>query len=74
MTLDELTAGRTALVLSVSAAGTFRRRLLEMGLVPGTAVQRVGQAPLGDPLTYRVRGAVVSLRRVDAADVTVELA
>ena len=44
-----------------------------MGLVPGTAVVRVGQAPLGDPLTYRVRGALLSLRRADAADVIDQL-
>ena len=50
MTLDELQPGSTARIRSVQGEGTFRRRLLELGLVPGTAIERTGQAPLGDPL------------------------
>lgn len=67
MTLDELSNGQAATIGAVGGEGPFRRRLLELGLVPGTAVERVGQAPLGDPLTYRVRRAVVCLRRTEAA-------
>lgn len=66
MTLDQLLVGETADVLEVTGEGVFRRRLLEIGLLPGTRVERTGQAPLGDPLSFRVRGAVVCLRRADA--------
>ena len=72
MTLDELAPGQSAQVLRVTGSGDFRRRLLELGMLPGTSVERTGQAPLGDPLTFRVRGAVLGLRRVDAATVEIE--
>ena len=73
MTLDRLEPGRTARVVSVGGQGHFRRRLLELGLLPGTDVVRTGQAPLGDPLTFRVRGAVLGLRRHEACNVVVEV-
>ncbi len=70
-TLAELSVGLTSSVVAVGGAGSFRRRLLELGLVPGATITRLGQAPLGDPLTYRVRGATVCLRRSDAAAISV---
>lgn len=66
MTLDQLLPGETASVVAVRGDGAFRRRLLEIGLLPGTRIERTGQAPLGDPLSYRVRGAILCLRRADA--------
>jgi ferrous iron transport protein A len=49
----------------------FRRRIMEMGLVPGTAVRIVAAAPLGDPLTIELRSSRMSLRRAEAAHVRV---
>ena len=72
MTLDELEPGQAAQVASVGGTGRFRRRLLEMGILPGTPIERTGQAPLGDPLSYRVRGAVVCLRRTEAHQIAVQ--
>ena len=66
MTLDQLRLGDRANVTSIGGEGPFRRRLLELGLLPGTPIERTGQAPLGDPLSFRVRGAVLCLRRADA--------
>ena len=73
MTLDQLAHGSAATIRGVGGAGSFRRRLLELGMVPGTTIERSGQAPLGDPLTFRLRGSVLSLRRVDAEQVEVEV-
>lgn len=56
----------------VAGARAFRRRLLEMGLVPGTAVRVVTVAPLGDPLRIEVRGGEWSIRRTEAAQIAVE--
>lgn len=72
MRLSELANGDRGAVTAVGGAGTFRRRLLELGLVPGTVVTRVGAAPLGDPVRYRLRGAVLTLRRADAQHVELE--
>ena len=74
MTLDLLPAGSAAQIAEVAGRGPFRRRLLELGLLPGTPIERTGQAPLGDPLTFRVRGAVLCLRRDEARTVVVETA
>ena len=47
------------------------RRLLDLGLVPGTRVACVARSPTGDPAAYRVRGAVIALRGGDAAGIQV---
>lgn len=72
MTLDQLAPGQVARISAVGGSGSFRRRLLELGLLPGTEVLRTGQAPLGDPLSFRVRGAVLCLRRQEARTITVQ--
>jgi ferrous iron transport protein A len=69
--LAELPLGRAATVTGVDGPRSFRRRLLEMGLVPGTAVRVVTVAPLGDPLRIEVRGGQWSIRRAEAACIAV---
>jgi len=71
--LAEIALGRSARVARVDGPRAFRRRLLEMGLVPGTEVKVVTVAPLGDPLRIEIRGGQWSLRRKEAAQIAVEL-
>jgi ferrous iron transport protein A len=71
MTLAEILLGQTVRVESVGGERAFRRRLLELGLVPGTRVQLVSVAPLGDPLELLVRGYSLSIRRAEASSVSV---
>ncbi len=70
--LAEIPLGHTATVAGVAGPRAFRRRLLEMGLVPGTLVRVVTIAPLGDPLRIEVRGGQWSIRRNEAAQIAVE--
>ena len=70
-TVAELEVGQTAVVDRVQGRGTVAVRLLEMGFVPGSRVSLVKVAPFGDPLELRLRGYHVSLRRAEAAKVTV---
>jgi Fe2+ transport system protein FeoA len=70
--LAELPLGHSATVREVAGPRAFRRRLLEMGLVPGTEVAVVTIAPLGDPLRIEVRGGQWSIRRSEAAQIRVE--
>ncbi|HTE51177.1 MAG TPA: FeoA family protein [Kofleriaceae bacterium] len=70
-TLDELGRGARAVVESVGGERPFRRRLLEMGLTPGTVVSLVNVAPLGDPLEIELRSGRLSIRRHEAALVLV---
>lgn len=70
-TLDRLAVGRKAAVAGVSAPEGQRRRLLELGFVPGGLVEAVQESPWGDPVAYAVCGAVVALRRADAKQIAV---
>lgn len=65
-TLDQLAAGQRATVAAITAPEDQRRRLLELGFVPGAPVAALQAAPWGDPVAYGVRGAVIALRREDA--------
>jgi ferrous iron transport protein A len=71
MTLDTLAVGNRARVSSIEGERRLRRRLLELGLVPGTEVRVLRRAPLGDPLELHVRGGRLSLRKADAARIAV---
>ena len=70
-TLKDLPIGAQAEVVSVDCDRRLTRRLLEMGLVPGTQVQVVRVAPLGDPIELRLRDYALSVRRSDAARIAV---
>lgn len=70
--LAELPLGQTATVREVLGPRAFRRRLLEMGLVPGIEIKIVTVAPLGDPLQIEVRGGQWSIRRAEAAEIQVD--
>ena len=69
--LDRLPPDRRAVVQEVFAQGAQRRRLQELGFVPGAQVECVGTSPLGDTRAYQLRGTVIALRRRDARPVRV---
>lgn len=71
MRIADASLGQLMTVRTVGGERAFRRRIMELGLVPGTPVQLVGVAPLGDPLELRVRGCRLSIRRSEAAAVHV---
>lgn len=73
MTLDQLPIGQEAVITRVGGQGALRCRLLDMGLIPKTAVRVEKIAPLGDPLELRVRGYSLSLRKEDARNIDVEV-
>jgi len=69
--LESITVGGTAMVSDVLGDDAVALRLLEMGLTPGVSVRLVGRAPLGDPLELELRGYRLSIRRTEAARITV---
>lgn len=71
MTLGELPIGGCGTINRVEGPRPFRRRLLELGLTPGTQVEVLRVAPLGDPIEVLVRGYRLSLRKEDAALVSI---
>ena len=73
-TLNDLTPGQSGTILSVgNQSGAVKRRLVDMGLTPGTQVKVTKIAPLGDPVELRVRGYALSLRKADARNIEVEV-
>ena len=71
--LDGVPTGRSATVLSVACERPTKRRLMELGLLPGTPVTVVRIAPMGCPMELRVRDSSLSIRRAEAAGVAVQL-
>lgn len=71
--LSDVAVGEQALVVGFSrfCRGMERRRLLDLGLLPGTLVEARMASPSGDPVAYRVRGAVIALRRSQADQIQV---
>lgn len=67
--LAALSAGQSALVGEVGGQESMRRRLMDLGLIPGTRVTCLVKSPAGDPAAYLIRGTVIALRRCDAATV-----
>ena len=71
MLLSELQTGERAVVVRVSGHGAFRKRIIEMGFIKGVTVEAVLNAPLNDPIKYRIMNFEVSLRRSDAQKVEI---
>jgi ferrous iron transport protein A len=69
--LDQLAPGERAVIGTLDCEPAVARRLMELGLVPGTDVQMIRRAPLGDPLEVAVRGVHLSLRRSEASRINV---
>ena len=72
-TLDQLARGQKATVKKVGGKGPIRRRLLDMGVTNGVAVEMVKASPLGDPIEYKVRGYHLSLRLSEARLIEVDV-
>lgn len=70
-TLADLLPGEHAEIISVSGTITLRNRLWELGFRHGERVEMVRQAPLADPLEFRINGGHISLRRFDAMSIVV---
>jgi len=72
MTLDQLKDGQPAIIRRLHGEGALRRRLMDMGLVQGSTIERVKAAPMGDPVEYLIRGYHLSLRKSEAQLVEIE--
>ena len=70
--LSELKKGERAIISKIKAQGELNRRLRDMGLVPGSPVELIRVAPLGDPIDVKIKGYHLSLRKEAAAHIYVE--
>ena len=72
-TLNRLLPGNKAKIIRVSGRGQLRRRIVDMGFVPGVEIEVERFAPLGDPMEIKLMGYHLSLRKEDAANILVEV-
>ena len=72
-TLAEIPQGRTATVVDVTGDDSIAIRLMEMGVIDGESITVIGCAPMGDPIEVAIRGYHLSLRKLEASRVEVEL-
>ncbi|MBK6431079.1 MAG: FeoA family protein [Anaerolineae bacterium] len=73
MRLNELQPGQRGIIRRIGGIGAFRRRLLDMGLLPGEEIAVIRLAPLGSPTEYRIKNYHLALRPHDASFVDVEM-
>lgn len=69
--LNTIQPGKSGIIKTVGGEGALRRRLLDMGLTPGTHVKVNKIAPMGDPMELYLRGYVLTLHLDDAAKIEV---
>lgn len=71
--LAKVAIGEQARITAVGAIGPMKRRLMDMGLVPGEIVKVLKVAPLGDPIEVTVKSYSLSLRKKEAEGIAVEV-
>ncbi|NLP45565.1 MAG: ferrous iron transport protein A [Epulopiscium sp.] len=71
-TLDQMPLGSKVIVKKISRETNVKRRLMDMGVVPGIEVEVKGKAPMGDPIEILIRGYKLTLRKDEAATIFVE--
>ncbi len=73
ITFKDLQIGDRARIISLDQLpGQYRKKLMSLGVTPGTEVELVRRAPLGDPIEIKVRGFNMSLRKTEAGSMSVE--
>ncbi len=72
ITLNNLKIGKSAKVIEVKNTGSIRRRLLDLGFIPGTIVTAYLKSPFQDPIAYRIKNATIAIRKTDSQSILVE--
>ncbi len=72
MRLSELETGRKARIVCLELEQTIVKRLMALGVIPGSPIEWIGSGPLKDPQIYRVRGCLFALRFEEAQRIRVE--
>lgn len=69
--LSDLLPGESGSVESIGGEGAFKRRLIDMGITPGTIIKIIRLAPLGDPIQIQVRGYELSIHKSEAEKIII---
>ncbi|MFQ5510983.1 MAG: ferrous iron transport protein A [Candidatus Krumholzibacteriia bacterium] len=71
--MNKLKPGIKARIVRITGAGGVRKRIVDMGMTPGTVVEVERVAPLGDPIAVRVKRYRLVLRKAEASRIAVQL-
>ena len=71
MSLDQMKLDESALILKVGGSSSMKRRLLDLGFLPGALVTCFLISPFHDPKAYLINGSVIALRKCDAKEIEV---
>ncbi|SHJ47293.1 FeoA family protein [Tepidibacter formicigenes] len=71
--LCELEIGYKGRVTNLLSDGLSRRRMLDLGIVPGAEIVALRKSPLGDPIAYKVKEAVIALRKEESSKILVQV-
>lgn len=69
---DKLDKGRDSEVVFLKCGTALRRRLIDLGITPGASITFIRQAPLGDPIIFKVRGYKIGIRKKEAVKILAE--
>ena len=72
ITLNNLKVGKMARLIKINNVGSIRRRLLDLGFIPGTIIKAELDNPFKDPIAYRIRNTIIAIRNSDSKDILVE--
>ena len=70
--LNSLELDNIGIVKKINVTGSIKRRLLDIGLIPGTKVKYLFSSPFKDPKAYLIRGTIIALREEEANGILVE--
>ena len=71
-TLDKLKVGEIATIININNTGSIRRRLLDIGLIPGSIVTSYLESPFKDPIAYKIKNAIIAIRKSDSKEIEVD--
>lgn len=73
ITLNDVCVNQSCVVFKVNSQGIMRRRLMDIGIIPGSILKCLLSSPSGNPRAYLVKGAMIALRNDDASMIEVNL-
>jgi ferrous iron transport protein A len=72
VTLGQMNPNEKGKIIQIKGVGSARRRILDMGMVPGAELEVIKRAPLGDPIEFKIKGYNLTLRKNEADRIIVE--
>lgn len=73
MNLSDLDLNKSAKIKKINCTGNIHRRLLDLGLIPGTIITPILISPSGDPRAFEVRGSIIAIRKEDSSQIDISI-